>query len=50
MLAGIGAMGLLGTPGCAALTEESPRDVAEEGGPRESSSPTPQKEPINAEI
>ena len=48
MLAGIGAMGLLGTPGCAALTEESPRDVAEEGGPRESSSPTPQKEPINA--
>ena len=48
MLAGIGAMGLLGTPGCAALTEESPRDGAEEGGPRESSSPTPQKEPINA--
>ena len=26
MLAGIGAMGLLGTPGCAALTEESKRE------------------------
>lgn len=45
-LAGIGAMGLLNTAGCAAPAEEPPRDVSGEKEPLEEPSPIPQKEPV----
>ncbi len=46
VLAGIGAMGLLSTAGCAAPAEEPPRDVSGEKEPLEEPSPIPQKEPV----
>ena len=46
VLAGIGAMGLLNTAGCAAPAEEPPRDVSGEQEPLEEPSPIPQKEPV----
>ena len=46
VLAGIGAMGLLNTAGCAAPAEEPPRDVSGEKEPLEEPSPIPQKEPV----
>lgn len=46
VLAGIGAMGLLNTAGCAAPAEEPPRDVSGEQEPLEVPSPIPQKEPV----
>ena len=45
VLAGIGAMGLLNTAGCAAPAEP-PRDVSGEKEPLEEPSPIPQKEPV----
>lgn len=45
VLAGIGAMGLLNTAGCAAPAEEPSRDVSGEKEPLEEPSPIPQKEP-----
>ncbi len=46
VLAGIGAMGLLNTAGCAAPAEEPSRDVSGEKEPLEEPSPIPQKEPV----
>ena len=46
VLAGIGAMGLLNTAGCAAPAEEPPRDVSGEKEPLEEPSPIPQKEAV----
>lgn len=46
VLAGIGAMGLLNTAGCAAPAEEPPRDVSGEKELLEEPSPIPQKEPV----